>query len=85
MGLMVIYVENINVANGQLDEHIVIVSRSGPLGLKYSILRSVLKNLFIGLLLPVCSLYIFRFNRTGYDMMSNSLVVEYNPHVHRAR
>ncbi|CAH0562105.1 unnamed protein product [Brassicogethes aeneus] len=83
MGLIVIYVENINVANGHVDDKVVTVSTSSPLGIKKSLIRSVLKNLFIGLLVPVCSLYIFRFNRIGYDMMANSLVVEYNPNPNR--
>ncbi|RZC33737.1 protein FAM8A1, partial [Asbolus verrucosus] len=81
MGLMVIQVENIVPVPGRSDD-IVRVNPCSPLGLQKAIIRAILKNVFLGVMLPMCfTLYIFRFNRTGYDAISNSLVVEYNPQV----
>lgn len=76
MGLMVVNVETISaVPNRQPD----IVTATGvkSLGWQKAMLRSMLKNLIVGLLLPLCiTFYVFPFNRTSYDMMSNSVVVE---------
>ncbi|XP_063929253.1 protein FAM8A1 isoform X2 [Zophobas morio] len=81
MGLMVIQVENVVPVPGRSDD-VVRVSPCSPLGLQKAIVRAVLKNVFLGVMLPVCfTLFVFRFNRTGYDAMSSSLVVEYNPQI----
>ncbi|XP_068916380.1 protein FAM8A1 isoform X1 [Tenebrio molitor] len=81
MGLMVIQVENVTPVPGRADE-VVRVNPCLPLGTQKAIIRAILKNVFLGVMLPMCfTLYVFRFNRTGYDAMSNSLVVEYNPQV----
>ncbi|XP_008199359.1 protein FAM8A1 [Tribolium castaneum] len=81
MGLMVIQVENITPVPGQSDD-VVRVSPCLPLGIQKAIIRAILKNVFLGVMLPMCfTLYVFRFNRTGYDAMSNSLVVECNPQI----
>ncbi|KAL1492653.1 hypothetical protein ABEB36_010879 [Hypothenemus hampei] len=76
MGLMVVQVES--VANNQ-DRPLEIVTATGvkALGWQRALLRSLLKNLIVGLLLPLCvTFYVFPFNRTSYDMMSNTIVVE---------
>lgn len=76
MGLMVVSAETI--APGRLLETVT-ATRATPLNWQKSLLRSTLKNLFIGLFLPLCvAFYIFPHNRTSYDMMSNSIVVEYH-------
>ncbi|XP_044256350.1 protein FAM8A1 [Tribolium madens] len=81
MGLMVIQVENITPLPGQSDD-VVRVSPCLPLGMQKAIIRAVLKNVFLGVMLPMCfTLYVFRYNRTGYDAMSSSLVVECNPQI----
>ncbi|CAH1153390.1 unnamed protein product [Phaedon cochleariae] len=78
MGLMVITAESITPVPGRLTETIVATGAT-PLGWHKSLTRSALKNLFVGLFLPMCvAFYIFPHNRTGYDMMSNSVVVEYH-------
>lgn len=82
MGLMVIQIENIYPAPGHLD-NVVRVSPCTTLGLQHAMTRAILKNLFVGFMLPVFyTMYIFRFNRTGYDIISKSIVVEYNPNMH---
>lgn len=79
MGLAVVHVDNITHVQGQLEET-VLAHPCTPLNIKDAIFRALLKNVFIGLLLPICFvLLFFKYNRTGYDLMTNSLVVEYNP------
>lgn len=80
MGLMVIQAETVNPVPG--SDQMVRVTPCLPLGIQKAIIRAVLKNIFLGIMLPVClTLYIFRFNRTGYDAVSGSLVVECNPNL----
>ncbi|XP_076261548.1 protein FAM8A1 isoform X2 [Rhynchophorus ferrugineus] len=79
MGLMVVNVETLTLVPNRQTET---VSATGvkALGWQKAMLRSSLKNIMVGLLLPLCiTFYLFPFNRTSYDMMSNSLVVEMHP------
>jgi len=79
MGLAVVHAVNVAHVQGQLEET-VLAHPCTALSIKDAILRTLLKNVFIGLLLPICFvLLFFKYNRTGYDLMTNSLVVEYNP------
>lgn len=79
MGLMVIRVKNIRPVAGAPVETIR-VTRCSTLGMKKSFIRAILKNIFIGLMLPICLvLYFFKFNRTAYDIMADSIVVENQP------
>ncbi|KAK4871651.1 hypothetical protein RN001_015775 [Aquatica leii] len=87
MGLAIVEAVNIVPLPGQLQE-VVLVTPAVNLSVKSAMFRSILKIIFIGLLLPFCFVSLFfKFNRTGYDMVTNSLVVEYNPdppvHEHR--
>lgn len=80
MGLKVYRATNVFV----VQEHPQVIVRAQPcteLGWQYAILRAILKNTFVGLFMfPVCLGFLFiNHNRTGYDMITNSLVVEYNP------
>lgn len=78
MGLMVVTVGSISPVPGRQTETIR-VTGAAPLGWQKSLSRAALKNLFVGLLLPFCvAFYIFPHNRTAYDMMANSIVVEYH-------
>lgn len=78
MGLMVITAENLSPVPGRMTETIS-ATGAAPLGWQKSLTRAAMKNLFVGLLLPLCvAFYIFPHNRTSYDMMSNSIVVEYH-------
>ncbi|XP_066247311.1 protein FAM8A1 isoform X1 [Euwallacea similis] len=79
MGLMVVQVEGLNLIPNRPIET---VSATGvkALGWQRAFLRSTLKNLIVGLLLPLClTFYVFPFNRTSYDMMFNTIVVEAHP------
>nr|CAH7759169.1 unnamed protein product [Callosobruchus chinensis] len=78
MGLIVITAESITPVAGRAHETIAATGAS-VLGWRKSLARALLKNLFVGLFLPLCvAFYIFPHNRTSYDMMSNSIVVEYH-------
>lgn len=58
----------------------VLVQPGGPLGLRVSLARAVLKNLLVWPLFPLCfALLVFRHNRTGYDLLCRVLVVEDPP------
>ncbi|KAK9889278.1 hypothetical protein WA026_004557 [Henosepilachna vigintioctopunctata] len=82
MGLIVIQVETVAPAPG-LIENKVRVNPCSTLGFQHAVTRAVLKNIFVGFMLPVFfTMSIFRFNRTGYDIVSKSLVVEYDPNMH---
>ncbi|KAF5283044.1 hypothetical protein FQR65_LT14105 [Abscondita terminalis] len=87
MGLAIVEAVNIVPLPGQLQE-VVLVTPATNLNVRNAMFRSILKIIFIGLLLPFCFVSLFfKFNRTGYDMVTNSLVVEHNPdppvHEHR--
>lgn len=79
MGLAVVHAVNVTHVQGHVEET-VIAHPCTALSIKDAVFRALLKNVFIGLLLPICFvLLFFKYNRTGYDLMTNSLVVEYNP------
>ena len=47
--------------------------------LKSSLCRSLLKNLSLGLLFPLCIVqFAFPFNRAVYDILTKTVVVEVN-------
>ncbi|KAG7310391.1 hypothetical protein JYU34_003165 [Plutella xylostella] len=50
-----------------------------PLTFPLALARSLLKNFLISLLFPLCFiLFVFRHNRTGYDLLCGVIVVEEN-------
>lgn len=79
MGLKVYYVTNMTVIQAR-PQLIVRAHPCTPLGWKSAIFRAILKNVLVGILMfPVCLGFLF-FNpyRTGYDILTKSLVVEHN-------
>lgn len=79
MGLAVIHVEHIYPVPDQ-QVPTVLAYPSAPLGYKKAFLRSFTKHVFLAFLIPVFYMLMFlEFNRTGYDVFSNTMVVEYNP------
>ncbi|KAJ0182296.1 hypothetical protein K1T71_001665 [Dendrolimus kikuchii] len=50
-----------------------------PLTFPVALLRSLMKNSLISLLFPLCVvLFVFRYNRTAYDLLCSVIVVEEN-------
>lgn len=77
MGLRVVKCRSITPVNRNNNDEIVFVSPGTDLGLPLALGRSIVKNLIMTLLFPICfSLFSFRFNRTGYDLACDSIVVE---------
>lgn len=61
------------------EEELILVVPGRDLGLLPALGRSVLKNLVLAFFFPICfALCFFKFNRTGYDLICNSIVVEDN-------
>lgn len=55
----------------------VLIHPAAPLSFSTALSRSLIKNLLISLLFPLCfALFVFRYNRTGYDLICNTIVVE---------
>lgn len=86
MGLKVYYVSKLTVVQVQ-PQMIVRAHPCTALGWQAAIFRAILKNIFVGILMfPVCFGFLF-FNhyRTGYDILTKSLVVEHNDNPPRQR
>ncbi|XP_050314650.1 protein FAM8A1 [Anthonomus grandis grandis] len=78
MGLMVVSVDTLVPIPNRTD----VVTGTGvkPPGWQKALIRAILKNLIVGLLFPLCAtFYLFPCNRTTYDMVSNTVVVEIHP------
>ena len=85
MGLRVVQCRNITPVERPDGGEVVLVSPGTDLGLPLALGRSVVKNLILAFLFPICfTLFFFRFNRTGYDLVCNSIVVE-DPYRNRNR
>ncbi|RUS73053.1 hypothetical protein EGW08_019191 [Elysia chlorotica] len=73
MGLRVVSCDNL-VA---IDNERVRVAPAGNVSFKNAFLRSVIKNFTIAFFLPAClTLFFFKHNRTAYDVVSHTIVVE---------
>ncbi|XP_060813751.1 protein FAM8A1 isoform X1 [Bombus pascuorum] len=80
MGLKVVQCRSVTPVDRPDDPDIVLVSPGIDLGLPLALGRSVVKNIILAFLFPICfALFFFRFNRTVYDLLCNSIVVE-DPH-----
>lgn len=87
MGLRILYVEGvvpldqfppgINL-NNTIRMRALVYPAANP-GFKRALLRAIAKNMLMTLMFPMCFvLLFFRHNRTGYDVMTKTIVVEQN-------
>ncbi|XP_392534.3 protein FAM8A1 [Apis mellifera] len=77
MGLRVVQCRSVTPVDRPDDPDVVLVSPGTDLGLPLAIGRSIVKNMILAFLFPICfALFFFRFNRTVYDLLCNSIVVE---------
>lgn len=77
MGLRVVQCRNVTSVDRPDDPDVVLVSPGTDLGLALALGRSFVKNMILAFLLPIWfALFFFRFNRTVYDLLCNSIVVE---------
>lgn len=75
MGIRVVLCNSVQ----QVGNHpnIVKVYPATDLGFGWSFARALLKNLVLALLVPFCFPFLFnKFNRTTYDILCHSVVVE---------
>lgn len=58
----------------------VLIYPGKDLGYLIAASRAFIKNVLLALMFPFCfAIFLFQFNRTGYDIICNTLVVEYDP------
>ncbi|EGI66121.1 PREDICTED: protein FAM8A1 isoform X2 [Acromyrmex echinatior] len=77
MGLRVVQCRSITPVERPNEQDVVLVSPGTDLGLPLALGRSMVKNFVLAFIFPICfSLFFFRFNRTGYDLICHSLVIE---------
>ncbi|XP_012275527.1 protein FAM8A1 [Orussus abietinus] len=77
MGLRVVRCGSITLIERPDDANLVLVSPGTDLGLPLAVARSVIKNLILAFLFPICFVhFFFRFKRTAYDLVCKSIVVE---------
>lgn len=87
MGIRILYVEAV-VPVGQINaepnfnattQRALMYPAANP-GFRRALLRAIAKNMLMTLMFPMCFvLLFFRNNRTGYDVMTKTIVVEENP------
>lgn len=84
MGIRILYIEGIVLLEPEQQGFVNIPMRAllypaSNIGYKRALFRAVLKNLIMALLFPMCLLvYLFKNNRTAYDIITHTVVVEDN-------
>jgi uncharacterized RDD family membrane protein YckC len=58
---------------------VIAVHPGTDLGLRWAFARSFIKNLILAVIFPLFAIFFFRHNRTGYDMLCRTIVVEDPP------
>lgn len=76
MNLRVVRCEKVTLVRGEPDM-VVLVEPGTDLGLMRASIRSVIKNFIVALFVPFTFTFLyFQFNRTGYDVLAQSIVIE---------
>jgi uncharacterized RDD family membrane protein YckC len=79
MGIRVVLCTKVIHIDGRPVD-VVTVYPGTDLGLGWAFARSFAKNVVLALLFPICFvLFFFRHNRTGYDILCRTIVVEDPP------
>lgn len=96
MGIRILYVEGVVPIvpqvgaqginyNNLMQMRALLYPASNP-GFRRALLRAIAKNMLMTLMFPMCFvLLFFRNNRTGYDVITKTIVVEENPSPVRRR
>ncbi|RVE51953.1 hypothetical protein evm_003419 [Chilo suppressalis] len=78
LGLRVVTASAVIPVEGRPKETVLLYP-GRPLSFGLALVRSLMKNFLISLLFPLCVvLFVFRHNRTGYDLLCGVIVVEEN-------
>lgn len=86
LGLSVVRCESITSLSP--DDQLLLIKPGTDLGLRYAFIRSLIKNLVLSIFIPASfAFFYFRYNRAGYDMLCNTIVIEepvrrYRSHQH---
>lgn len=76
MNLRVVHCEKVTTLRTE-PEMIVLVEPGIDLGLGRASIRSFIKNFILALFLPFTFTFLyFQYNRTGYDILAQSIVIE---------
>jgi uncharacterized RDD family membrane protein YckC len=79
MGIRVVLCTKVTQIEGRPMD-VIAVHPGTDLGLGWAFARSFIKNLILAVLFPVCFvLFFFRHNRTVYDILCQTIVVEDPP------
>ncbi|XP_035227353.1 protein FAM8A1-like [Stegodyphus dumicola] len=63
-----------------IDANIIRVYPAGDIGIGWAMLRAFIKNFSLAFIFPICfTMFFFQHNRTAYDLICNSIVVEEMP------
>ncbi|XP_046822890.1 protein FAM8A1 [Vespa crabro] len=77
MGLRVVQCRSVVPAERADDPDMVYVQPGTDLGFPLAFGRAVIKTLILSSVFPICfGVFFFRFNRTGYDLICSSIVIE---------
>lgn len=83
LGLRVVSASAVIPVEGRPRETVLLYP-GRPLSFLLALVRSLMKNFLISLLFPLCVvLFVFRHNRTGYDLLCGVIVVEENMYPRR--
>ncbi|XP_059051150.1 protein FAM8A1 [Achroia grisella] len=78
LGLRVVTASAVILVEGRPKETVLLYP-GRPVSFAMALIRSIMKNFLISLLFPLCViLFVFRHNRTGYDLLCGVVVVEEN-------
>lgn len=84
MGIRVVLCNNLEQVDNR--HNVVKIYPATDLGYRWSFARALMKNLVFPLLFPICFPFFFnKFNRTTYDILCHSIVVENRIQTHRNR
>lgn len=79
VGIRVVLCTKVTPIDGR-PAGVVAVYPGTDVGLGWAFARSFVKNLVLAVLFPICfALFFFRHNRTGYDILCHTIVVENQP------
>ncbi|GLH13386.1 hypothetical protein R5R35_007427 [Gryllus longicercus] len=82
MGIRVVLCERVTAVEGRPPDT-VLVYPATDLGWTWAFARSFVKNLVLAVLIPALfALFFLRHNRTGYDILCHTIVVEDRPRQH---
>lgn len=76
LGIRVVLCERVTEIEGQPPEIVKVYPGTDP-GFFWAFSRSLIKNIILAIMFPICFvIFLFKHNRTGYDLLCKTIVVE---------